>query len=52
MVMEPHDWLTYNYVKEYDVWLATSYVMACEELTTCAIDDNTGEVTYGHPDEK
>ena len=52
LVMEPHDWLTYNYVKEYDVWLATSYVMACEELTTWAIDDNTGEVTYGHPDEK
>ena len=52
LVMEPHDWLTYNYVKEYDVWLATSYVRACEELTTWAIDDNTGEVTYGHPGEK
>ena len=52
LVMEPHDWLTYNYVKEYDVWLATSYVRACEKLTTWAIDDNTGEVTYGHPDEK
>ena len=52
LVMEPHDWLTYNYVKEYDVWLATSYVMACGELTTWAIDDNTGEVTYGHPDER
>ena len=52
LVMEPHDWLTYNYVKEYDVWLATSYVMACEELTTWTIDDNTGEITYGHPDER
>ena len=51
-VIEPNDGLTYNYIKEYDVWLATSYGTACGELTTWAIDDNTGEVTYGHPDEK
>ena len=51
-MIEPYDGLTYNYIKEYDVWLATSYGTACGELTTWAIDDNTGEVTYGHPDEK
>ena len=46
------DLVTSNYVKEYDVWLATAYGFDCEEVTTWAIDDNTGEVTYGHPDEK
>ena len=44
--------ISYNYIKADDIWLATSVRFQCEELTTWAIDDNTGEVTYGHPDEK
>ena len=44
--------ISYNYIKTDDIWLATSIFFGCEELTTWAIDDNTGEVTYGHPDEK
>jgi hypothetical protein len=55
LTIGPHDFVTHNYIKEDDVWLLTSYGfgLSCKkEITTWAIDDNTGEVTYGHPDEK
>jgi hypothetical protein len=53
-VREANEDMTYNYDKQEDIWLVTTYDYHgnCEELTTWAIDDNTGEVTYGHPDEK
>jgi hypothetical protein len=52
VVNEASDVMTYNYIKQDDIWLVTAYYYNCKELTTWAIDDNTGEVTYGHPDEK
>ena len=46
--------VTYNYIKVDDIWLVTfaSVWFACDEPMTWVMDDNTGEVTYGHPDEK
>ena len=53
-VREAGEDMTYNYDRQDDIWLVTTYDYYgnCEEVTTWAIDDNTGEVTYGHPDEK
>ena len=53
-VLDSSGRVTYNYIKADDIWLVTSAtnLRGCRELTTWAIDDNTGEVTYGHPDEK
>ena len=42
--------LTYNYIKQDDIWLVTSDFMGLErEIKTWMIDDNTGKVTYGRP---
>jgi len=44
--------LTYNYIKQDDIWLVTSDFMGLErEIKTWMIDDNTGKVTYGRPDD-
>ena len=51
-VHEASDAVTYNYLKQDDIWLVTAYHPFCKEITTWAIDDNTGEITYGRPDEK
>ena len=62
-VNEPSDYMTYNYIKQDDTWLVTGVFRhpfhfpfglthRCEEMATWSIDDNTGEVTYGRPDEK
>jgi len=45
-------YVTFNYIKTYDIWMVTSSVTGCQGVETWVIDDNTGEVTYGHPDEK
>jgi len=58
-----HEWMTWNYVDNRDIWLITSTAQSCEsnhlanmpvfdgpQLATWTIDDNTGEVTYGRPD--
>ena len=46
--------MNYNYDRQDDIWLVTaySYYDNCKELTTWTIDDNTGEIAYGHPDER
>ena len=44
------EFLTYNYIKQDDIWLVTSDFMGLErEIKTWMIDDNTGKVTYGRP---
>jgi hypothetical protein len=49
-VIDPSPIMTYNYVKEDDVWLLTSYGFGCgKEVKTWTVDDNTGEITYGRP---
>ena len=51
-VIDPSPIMTYNYVKEDDVWLLTSYGFGCgKEVKTWTVDDNTGEITYGRPSE-
>ena len=53
-VREAGEDMTYNYDRQDDIWLVTtfSYYDHCKEVATWTIDDTTGEVTYGHPDEK
>ena len=46
----PSHLMTYNYIKEDDVWLLTRYGFGCgKEVKTWTVDDNTGEITYGRP---
>ena len=51
-VFAPGELNTYNYNKTDDIWLATSSRQQCQGIKTWTIDDNTGEITYGRPDDK
>jgi hypothetical protein len=44
--------MTYNYIKTDDIWLVNSILTECQGVSTWTMDNNTGEVTYRHPDEK
>ena len=47
------DVLTWGYLNDNsDRWIVTSVAVNCAGVKNLYIDDNTGEITYGHPDEK